>query len=190
MQRVNPKGQARLAFKQSSLKFSYFMSVYMLLSHYCKSYPTLGFAKLKRPGVGKTFPGARVSRALQFSSRSLYGFTELFLSFYRVNAVGKLVKVVPLDIYNMLTIQGLAHWISGDGTKKSNSMRLYTNSFTIEDNVRLINVLIIKFNCKCTLHYSKGASYIAISAKSMRDLYPLLVPHMLPEMLYKLPKPR
>lgn len=174
MQRVNPKGQARLAFKESSGKFTYFMSVYNLLSHYCKSYPTLGFAKIK----GKTFP------FLQFSSRSLYCFTQLFLSFY---SVGKLVKVVPFDIYNMLTIQGLAHWISGDGSNNDNGMSLYTNSFTIEDNVRLLNVLIIKFNCKCSLHYSKG---IYISAKSMRYLYPLLVPHMVPEMLYKLPKPR
>lgn len=186
MQRQNPTGQARLAFKQSLAKFSYFMSVFMLLSHYCKSYPKLGFAKLN----GKTYP------FLQFTSRSLYCFTQLFIEFSsgsaggKVNSGGKLVKVVPDDIFNMLTIQGLAHWICGDGSNNDDGMRLYTNSFTIQDNVRLINVLIIKFDCKCTLHYSKGQSIISISAKSMRRLYPLLALHIVPEMLYKLPKPR
>ena len=30
---------------------------------------------------------------------------------------------------------------------------LQTQSFTVIEVVRLINVLIIKFNCKCTIHY-------------------------------------
>lgn len=79
MQRLNPTGQARLAFKQSLAKFSYFMSVFLLLSHYCKSYPALGLAKLK----GKTYP------FLQFSSRCLYCFTQFYLAFYQVNSMGK-----------------------------------------------------------------------------------------------------
>lgn len=157
------------------------MSVFLLISHYCKSYPTLGFAKLN----GKVFP------FLQFSSRSLACFTELFRLFYTVNSVGKLVKGVPHNIYDILTLQGLAHLISGDGSKANgDGLILNTQSFSIEDNVRLINVLMIKFNCICSIHYQRGLPVIYISANSMRDLRPLLVPHMVVEMLYKLPKPR
>ena len=180
MQKVNPTGQARLAFKQSFAKLDYLLSVFMLLSHYCKSYPTFGLAKLK----GKYYP------FIQFSSRSLYCFTELFNDFYSIN-LGKFKKGVPSDIYNMLTIQGLSHWISGDGSfVKGGGLYLNKQSFTIQDNVKLINVLIIKFNCECTIHLQRGLPVIYVSAGSMRDLYPLLVPHMHSSMLYKLAKPQ
>jgi len=57
----------------------------------------------------------------------------------------------------MLTIQGLSHWICGDGTfVKGGGIYLQTQSFTVIEVVRLINVLIIKFNCKCTIHYQEG----------------------------------
>lgn len=42
-------------------------------------------------------------------TRILTCFTELYNSLYEN---GK--KCVPCDIYNMLTIQGLSHWICGD----------------------------------------------------------------------------
>lgn len=94
MQKQNLKGHARLSLKQSLVRSEYLLYVFFILSHYCKSYPFLGYTKLNN----KTFP------FLTFSTRSLTCFTEIFDAFY-VN--GK--KVVPEDIYNLLTIQGLAH---------------------------------------------------------------------------------
>lgn len=88
----------------------------------------------------------------------------------------------------MLTLQGLAHWICGDGSRANGGgIILNTQSFSIEDNVRLINVLMIKFNCICTLRFQRGLPIIYISVHSMRILAPLLLPHMVPEMWYKLP---
>ena len=148
--------------------------VFIILSHYCKSYPKLGNAKLNN----KIYP------FFTFTTRSLLCFTDIFHTFY-VN--GK--KVVPEDIYNILTIQGLAHWISGDGSfVKGGGLYLNTQSFTIIDNVRLINVLILKFNCKCSIHMQRGLPIIYISARSMRKLLPLLEPYFTPGMLYKLRK--
>lgn len=86
----------------------------------------------------------------------------------------------------MLTISGLGHWICGDGSFKDWGLYLNTQSFTIPDVVRLINVLIIKFNCKCSLHFQRKQPSIYISAKSMRRLSPELIIHMHPSMLYKL----
>ena len=41
----------------------------------------------------------------------------------------------------MLTIQGLSHWICGDGTfVKGGGIYLQTQSFTVIEVVRLINV--------------------------------------------------
>ena len=87
----------------------------------------------------------------------------------------------------MLTIQGLSHWICGDGTDvKGGGIYLQTQSFTTLEVVRLINVLIIKFNCKCTIHYRAdkkieyflGKPVIYISSRSVRKLRTELLKHI------------
>ena len=52
----------------------------------------------------------------------------------------KFVKIVPLDIGEQLTEISLAHWIMGDGASLNNSIVLCTDSFTIQDVVKLMNV--------------------------------------------------
>lgn len=170
-------GPARLFLKQSYSRMEYLIFVFILFQHYCKSFPKLGYAKLN----GKAFP------YFIFSTRSLFCFTEIYSQFYIREGVRTAQKVVPSDIFNLLTIQGLAHWICGDGSfVKGGGLYLNTQSFTILDSVRLINVLIIKFNCKCTLHMQRGLPVIYISSRSMRKLYPILKTYFTPGMLYKL----
>lgn len=165
------KGQARLGFKQSFNRLPYVMDLYFTLSHYCKFLPKIGFHK------GTNFKYA------YFTTRSLSCFTEIYNLFYVNNK-----KIIPSDIFNMLTITGLAHWIMGDGSyvKKGGGIYLQTQSFTVVDTVRLMNVLMIKFNCKCTLHMQRGLPVIYISSKSIKKLTPLLLSHMIPSMHYKL----
>lgn len=45
---------------------------------------------------------------------------------------------------------------------------------------------MIKFNCKCTLHMQRGLPVIYISSKSIKILTPLLLPHIIPSIYYKL----
>lgn len=74
----------------------------------------------------------------------------------------------------MKTIESLSHW---DGSyQKGGGVLLNTQSFTVQELVLLINVLTIKFNCKCSLHKSRQYYNIYISAKSIRKLIPELVP--------------
>jgi hypothetical protein len=97
------------------------------------------------------------------------------------------VKVVPLDIFNLLTPVALAHWIMGDGTWHSYGLRLCTDSFSISDVVRLMNVLIIKFQLDCTLQMYRGKyPRIYIRATSMPLLRSIIKEHMDPSMLYKI----
>jgi hypothetical protein len=98
MQQKNSGGQARLFLKQSYYRMEYLIFVFILFQHYCKSFPKLGYAKLN----GKSFP------YLNFSTRSLFCFTEIYSQFY-VRAGLRPEKVVPSDIFNLLTIQGLGH---------------------------------------------------------------------------------
>jgi hypothetical protein len=94
MQKQNLGGQARLFLKQSLDRSEYLLFVFITLQHYCKSYPKLGYTKFK----GKIFP------FLIFSTRSLACLTEIHEMFYKD---GK--KILPENIMELLTIEGLAH---------------------------------------------------------------------------------
>jgi len=114
------KGGVRLFMKQSVSNSPYLFFTFMLLSHYCGSYPY----KVKSTFDGKTF------YAVSFVTRSLACFLELYNEFYNPK------KKVPNDIFSILTIQGLAHWICGDGTNVSTGgIILQTDSFTTIDVV-------------------------------------------------------
>lgn len=162
------KGQARLFIKQSINNACYLFYIFFQINHYCSSYPYI--------------VNSRGFIAVAFATRTLTCFTELYNNFYKD---GK--KYVPYDIYNILTIQGLSHWICGDGSfVKGGGIYLHTQSFTTIDVVRLINVLILKFNCKCSIHYQRGKPIIYISSRSVRKLSSELLKHIPESIHYKL----
>jgi hypothetical protein len=88
--------------------------VFNLLSHYCSSSPrrTTGIRAENR------FYG------LQFFTRSMPCITELHSLFY-INGV----KIVPHNIYDLLTPIALAHVIMGDGSISRHGLRRPTPGF-------------------------------------------------------------
>jgi hypothetical protein len=85
---------ALLGFSQSGANSQYFWFVFLILSHYCPSYPLLRV----RSRLGKKTIG------LQFKTRSMPCITELRCLFYPNG-----IKVVPDNIYELLTPAALAH---------------------------------------------------------------------------------
>ena len=142
------------------------------MSHYCNKCPPLTSRILK----GKRFHG------LQFFTRSMPCFTELYFLFYP-----KGVKIIPKDIYNLLTPVALAHLIMGDGQSRDLGLVLCTDSFTLQEVVLLLNVLIIRYNFICTIRTNNPGQYrIYISEKSMNSLKTKVSPYMTKTMLYKI----
>lgn len=92
--KYSSKGQARLSLKQCMQNSNYLFYTFLILSHYCYSYPHLT----------STIWNKRRFYSILFYTRSLPCFTELYKDFYSSG-----VKCVPKDIYNMITIQGFAH---------------------------------------------------------------------------------
>lgn len=166
---------ARLGLKQS-LAHSYYVSfVFNQLSHYCVSAPSL----TSGTRAGKLLYG------VQFFTRSLPCFTELYSLFYPNK-----IKVIPVNIYDLLTPVALAHLIMGDGESRTSGLVLCTNSFTVQDVVRLMNVLIIRYRLGCVLrlkNQNKKIGYlIYIRQDSMPLLRSIVTPYLHPSMYYKL----
>ncbi len=163
--------KARIGFKQSADRASYVWFVYNLLSHYCGSSPqfTAGVRS------GKRYYG------LQFFTRAMPYITELYYLFYSEG-----VKSIPHNIYELLTPIAFAEWITGDGVAKKTGLVLCTDSYSIKDTVRLLNVLIIRSKLNCILRVAKKDQYrIYIQQNYMASLVNIVSPYKHYTMLYK-----
>lgn len=163
------KGDARLQFKQTIKHIDYFYFVFFKLSHYCSNVPN----------TTKTIVQNKEHIGISFTTRSLPCITELYNIFYKENK-----KIVPYELFDLMTWEVLAHWIMGDGTYNS-GVRIQTDSFTVQEVVFIINVLMIKFNLDCSLHYQKGKPILYIKSKSLKKNLHNLLPYMHESMKYK-----
>jgi LAGLIDADG DNA endonuclease family. len=75
----------------------------------------------------------------------------------------------------------------GDGKHTKTGLTLCTDSYSILDVVRLMNVLIIRYDLICTIHNPKPEQYrIHISKKSMNKIKTIVTPYIITSMLYKI----
>lgn len=91
-----------------------------------------------------------------FSTKSLPSLTLLHYQWYKWTEYKKgFIKIVPLNIEELLTPIGLAHWIMDDGFKHGNGIVLSTESFSLAEVELLKNVLKSKFDLAVTIQNRK-----------------------------------
>lgn len=168
---INKSGNTRFMFKQSLANSALVLFTLNRLHHFCSSYPIITTTKIQN----KTFKG------ICLYTRFYPCFTELHNMFYV-----KGIKVVPLNLYEIIDYEFLAYWIMGDCTKAGKGLYLETQSFTVKDCVFIISVLTYKFNINCNIHMQRNQPTIYISAKSILKIRANLLPYFIPSMLYKL----
>jgi hypothetical protein len=78
----------------------------------------------------------------------------------------------------------------GDGSVERHGLILCTNSYSVQDLGRLMNVLMIRYGLECRLRLTRQNNKIEymiyISQRSMPSLFNIVYPYMCPSMLYKL----
>lgn len=125
--------------------------------------------------------------SMYFRTKRLPLFTEYYNLFYTNG-----VKVIPNNIYDLLTPLGLAHWIMQDGSfhKVYKGVVLCTDCFIKEEVQIIIELLQNKLNLKCTIQKAPNKSLIRFriyrSAKSVSILRELVQSYFNSSMLYKL----
>ena len=114
-----------------------------------------------------------------FSPLPSSGVFFLLQSIWYINGV----KVVPKNIYDLLTPISLAYWIMDDGGKSGNGFHFATNAFSVEDVNLLVKVLHGKFGLKCSIH---SRNRIYIWASSSLQLANIVRPYVHNSMAYKI----
>ena len=75
----------------------------------------------------------------------------------------------------------------GDGAILNKGLVLCTDSYSLQEVVKLINVLKIKYDINCTIQgYKNKRPRIHILQESMPKLQTLIKPYILSPMLYKI----
>jgi len=78
----------------------------------------------------------------------------------------------------------------GDGEARPHGLSICTNSYTLPDVIRLMNVLMIRYGLECKLRIKKKNRIIEhmiyIRQRSMPLLRTIVTPYFHPSMLYKL----
>lgn len=166
----------RIGFKQSIINFPFLWTVFMDLSHYCSSLPRVEFTKLSN---GKLY------KAVILETRS-YPILHQLYNIFIIN--GK--KGIRPELFYYLSPRSLAYWIMSDGLSNQYGLTLCTDSFTVAEIVILINILKIKFNLDCNIHYYNKYPRIYIKANSMEQLRLIVNPYIIPFSRYKLEKGR
>lgn len=168
----------RITFPQEKSNVDYFMYVRKLLYK-------LGYvSSLKSQPLTRQGYKGRVRIYYRLHTYTFASLAWLHKLFYDANGV----KIVRAELEHYLTPIALAHAICGDGTWCGYGLALCTNSFTLDDTKRLIDMLQRKFGLVCSYHKTgaEGQYRIYVKAESMATLRSLVLPHMPVEMHYKL----
>lgn len=194
MVRRSSTANSRLVYAQTAISHKeYFYYVLSFFFTFCTTdyIPQSRVVKDKRTN--------QIYSAICFTTMQLPCFNVFREMFYLSN-----IKIVPYNIYDLLTPRGLAFWLMDDGSRHGYGMHIGVYAFSSADIDKLMFTLPPgaratgkpslrgrwvqdKFNLRCSIHYNnENKPRIYIFKESMDTLISLVKPYFIKEMLYKL----
>ena len=126
-------------------------------------------------------PPKRSGKAYYFRTISHPILTKLRNNFYL-----KQTKIAPINfLEENFDSFALAIWIMDDGAADGNQLRINTQSFTLEENLWLSSFLQAKFGIYTTINVDRDKYRLRIENSSMNLLKKMVLPYIIPSMLYK-----
>ena len=151
---------ARIKFRQPYANVEYSLSVFNEISDYCEKPPYYS---------GQGLP----TRHVMIATSCLPCFTKLYSMF---NLYKK--KVLPHNIYDLLTPVALANFVMASGIKlKGRGIQLRTYSLAIPEVVTLMNVLMVRYRLTCSLQSVNNSHSIYIHRSSLSTLRTIVKSH-------------
>src|SRR3989338_1378260 len=126
-------------------------------------------------------PPRRCGRCYYFRTISHPAFKEIRRYFFR----GRKRRLSRKFLAKHLTPLVLAIWIMDDGAKDGNQLRINSQGFDRKDNNILQHILRAKLGIATTLNRDKDRYRIRVKSESMKLLKKIVLPFLLPSMLYK-----
>ena len=120
-----------------------------------------------------------------FHTRSVKELGILHQYFYHQK-----IKILPEDIFEILTPCMIAVWFMDDGSHNGGSLTLNTHSFSIEDQERVVEYFRIKFKINAKIVKDRTKWKIAIGQYDMLSFLSIIEPYIIPSMIYKIGNPR
>ena len=143
---------------------------------------------LTPPRIKQVVSRGRASENISFQTVSHSALRFYAHQFYRDGR-----KQVPKLIHRWLSPRALSYWFMDDGSiksKESKGVILNTQAFQLADVERLIQSLQANFGLQVWIRNQREGCQIYISGNSYEKFNELVAPYVLPEMQYKLPRPR
>jgi recombination protein RecA len=100
------------------------------------------------------------------------------------------VKILPKEIFNLLTPLIIAIWFMDDGSNNGESLTINTHGFSKEDQARIVNYLQDSFSIKATIVRDRTKWKIAIGRHDYQKFLSIIEPYIIPSMTYKIADPR
>ena len=172
-------GGTYFQYAQGATHHSYLLYVFNL-------FKKAGLCNMVEPSKGSSF-NKRTGLTYDyyyFLTKSVVEYNDLNSIFYStLNPDSKRIKIIPTNVFELLSPIGLAFWLMDDGNKTSKGIHLNSNAFSDQDLNLLLEVLRVKFGLKCSLH-SRNRIYIWSS--SIPRFVELVKPHIESSMYYKI----
>jgi hypothetical protein len=175
-ERKTIRNNTRLTFKQTNKKASYIEHLYGIFIEFTGSTPVLQSYFDSRPFKMVTYS------SLKFNTFSLPCFNQFRNLFY--NADG--VKVLPVNLEDLLTARGISYWFMDDGYKHTNDFGFCTESFTLAENEQLRLILQGKFGLNCSIRKHTNGPRLYVLSSSSSKFIALVEPYLLPDFKYKI----
>ena len=120
-----------------------------------------------------------------FHTRSLEELGIIHHSFYKDG-----VKILPENIFDLLTPQMIAVWFMDDGSNVGGGFTLNTHGFSSEEQMRIINHLKYRYFIHATLVKDRTKFKIGIGRNDRDKFAEIVRPFIIPSMSYKIDNPR